>query len=183
MTRTLLPVPLHATAKAWERFSRKIVITSNHHIWVRSLADDGYGRFHDPNYTDADLPAAVRSDIVRVSRWIWWAHYGPIPPRTVIMHTCNVPICVRLDHLRAGTQQQNLLMAAELNRLAHTGGGSHRIDRADKRGQAGQSHAIRQAVLAAITEGTTDPDALATVVEAVLALGDAFADQLSLFDI
>jgi len=176
--------PPFASARAWHRFLRKAVFTSNHTIWIGALANDGYGRFHDPDYGDGDLPAGRRDETVRVSRWLWWAWHGPLPARTVVMHTCDLPICVRRDHLRPGTQRENLLMAAGRNRLAHfTAGRGTRIGRADRRGQAGQSSAIRDATRAALAAGITDPPALARIVDDAIALGDHHADQLTLFDI
>lgn len=34
--------------------------------------------------------------------------HGPIPDGMVVMHTCDNPPCVRPDHLRLGTQGDNL---------------------------------------------------------------------------
>ena len=79
MTETT-EAPPYATAKAWRRFTCKTVATATHTIWLGALADDGYGRFHDPDYTDEALPAAFRSGTVRVSRWLWWPGMGPCPP-------------------------------------------------------------------------------------------------------
>src|ERR1051326_2137393 len=33
---------------------------------------------------------------------------GPIPPRAVIRHTCDNPLCCKPSHLRMGTQQDNI---------------------------------------------------------------------------
>jgi hypothetical protein len=74
--------------------------------------------FHDPDYTDDALPAALRSGTVRVSRWMWWAWYGPLPARSVVLYRCDLPICVRFDHLAVGSQRDNLLMAAHRDRIA-----------------------------------------------------------------
>lgn len=182
MTETT-QAPPYASAKAWRRFSRKTVATATHTIWLGALADDGYGRFHDPDYTDDALPAELRSGTVRVSRWLWWAWYGPLPARTVVLHRCDLPICVRLDHLAAGSQRDNLLMAAHRDRIARTTFTGQRTDHADKRGPAGQSHAIRNAVHYALTTGITDPHQLTAIVDTVITLGDRYADQLALFDL
>jgi hypothetical protein len=133
---TLVEVPPYATPSAWQRFRRKAVITADHTVWVGALADDGYGRFTTRTTATGYLVAGRRSETVRVSRWIWWAWHGPIPARTVVMHTCDLPIYVRLDHLRLGTQRENLLMAAARERVVHIAGGI-RLDRADSRGQVG----------------------------------------------
>jgi hypothetical protein len=55
------------------------VATATHTLWLGTLANDGYGRFHDPAYTDDALPAALRSGTVRVSCWLWWTWYGALP--------------------------------------------------------------------------------------------------------
>jgi DNA-binding XRE family transcriptional regulator len=45
----------------------------------------------------------------------WWLHryvytqnFGEIPKGLVILHTCDEPSCMNIEHLRAGTQQDNL---------------------------------------------------------------------------
>lgn len=53
-----------------------------------------------------------------VHRYMWELFYGEIPAGKVIMHTCDNPSCVRIEHLRCGTQRENMLDAKEKNRMA-----------------------------------------------------------------
>lgn len=44
-----------------------------------------------------------------VHRWVWENAFGEIPStKLVVMHTCDNRKCVRSDHLRLGTQGDNL---------------------------------------------------------------------------
>ncbi len=45
---------------------------------------------------------------VRVTRWVMELLSGPIPPEMVVMHLCDNPPCIRPEHLRLGTQAENL---------------------------------------------------------------------------
>lgn len=49
----------------------------------------------------------VGGRIKRVHRLVWEEANGPIPDGLVIMHTCDTPACVRLEHLRLGTKADN----------------------------------------------------------------------------
>jgi hypothetical protein len=44
----------------------------------------------------------------RAYRVAWELTNGPIPPGLQVMHDCDNPVCVRPDHLRLGTQQENM---------------------------------------------------------------------------
>jgi len=126
-------VPAHCTAKTWARFTAKIVPTPDCHYWVGALADDGYGRF------------TANGGTVGAWRFLWTAHHGPLPPQEVVMHhSCDQPSCTRPDHLRAGSQTENLASAASRDRCAgwrHTG-------RADRPWDGRRSRAIRSALTA-----------------------------------
>jgi DNA-binding XRE family transcriptional regulator len=69
-------------------------------IWSGGLTDSGYGSVK-----------RLGPDGRRVSyahRWVWIQKHGPIPAGMVVMHACDVPACVNLDHLSVGTQRDNV---------------------------------------------------------------------------
>jgi hypothetical protein len=43
-----------------------------------------------------------------VHRHVWELVYGPVPKGMVVMHACDNPPCFRLDHLKLGTQGENM---------------------------------------------------------------------------
>ncbi len=95
-------VPAHCTAPTWARFTAKIVPVPGCHFWVGALAD---GR----------TVWASRFPVDRAPR--------PAGTALVVMRMiCDGPSCTRLDHLRAGSQTENLVSAASRDRSA--GGGT-----------------------------------------------------------
>lgn len=50
---------------------------------------------------------------------------GPIPPGMVVMHTCDVPACVNPNHLRIGTNEENMRDMARKGRAARGERGAH----------------------------------------------------------
>jgi hypothetical protein len=42
-----------------------------------------------------------------VHRVVWEMEYGPLPKGLMTCHKCDTPACIRLDHLYAGTAQDN----------------------------------------------------------------------------
>ena len=44
----------------------------------------------------------------RASRAAWERERGTIPDGMSVLHVCDEPLCVRMDHLFLGTQQENI---------------------------------------------------------------------------
>lgn len=64
--------------------------------WGRAKDKDGYGlvKRNGKQY--------------RAHRLVYQDAYGPIPPGMVVMHTCDNPSCINLNHLKLGTSQDNM---------------------------------------------------------------------------
>lgn len=56
---------------------------------------------------------------ITVHRVSYMLAYGPIPKGKLVMHTCDVPLCVRPEHLRLGTDADNT--ADKLAKDRHAG--------------------------------------------------------------
>jgi hypothetical protein len=158
-------------AAEWARVRASTVATTGHWVFVGAIGRDGYPQVWAP-----PAPGEAATS-VRVSRWMWAAHHGPIPDGQVCRHRCDLTVCVAPADLLLGTRSENSRDAARRDRITHAG----RVGKADRRGPAATARAVREAVLAALGRGVVDAAALAAVVDAELAEGDPFADQLPLF--
>lgn len=49
-------------------------------------------------------------------RYLFYQHHGEIPKGMVIMHTCDNPSCINIDHLKLGTQKDNIHDMFDKNR-------------------------------------------------------------------
>lgn len=86
------------TEKLKRRFNKKISKGVNCWIW-KGGASRGYGKF----WVDGKIRQA------HVVAWV--IEHGPVPKNKVVMHDCpggDERSCVNPDHLKLGTQQQNM---------------------------------------------------------------------------
>lgn len=58
----------------------------------------------------------VGDKIVLTHRFSWELHHGPIPEGLSVLHHCDVPNCIRPDHLFLGTQKDNVQDAIQKGR-------------------------------------------------------------------
>ena len=79
--------------EAW--FWRKVRKTSGCWEWQGRTDKDGYGIMK------------VGPHNARMHRFSWELHNGPIPDGLWVLHHCDNPPCVRIDHLWLGTATDN----------------------------------------------------------------------------
>ena len=77
----------------------KVEITDSCWLWTASHLPKGYGQF---------TPSGKGSRVY-AHRWSWEYFNGQsIPPGLDVCHTCDVPACVRPDHLFVGSRSDNM---------------------------------------------------------------------------
>lgn len=107
-------------------------------LWMGAVADDGYGRFF--------VRIHGRHASVRPQRHAYEEATGrALDPGTVLRHRCNIPICVRAEHLMPGSQRENMLDRAFDGR--HANGASWRWRGIGRKTFADRSRALRDAAL------------------------------------
>ena len=69
--------------------------------WEFHKLPNGYGQF--------SVWFEGKTHKVYAHRLMWMQDNGPIPDGMVVMHTCDNPPCINIEHLRLGTQQDNMV--------------------------------------------------------------------------
>lgn len=64
--------------------------------WRGPTGSNSFGQIH------------FRGVSTRASRAMWQLSNGPIPDGLVVMHSCDNPPCVNIDHLSLGTNRENI---------------------------------------------------------------------------
>lgn len=100
---------------AEQKFWSKVDKSGECWIWKGSI--QRYGNFSTP------------TGKIRAHRFAFELAYGQIPPiidkngtGLVVCHTCDNPLCVRIDHLWLGTQAENIADRHAKERDAHNAG-------------------------------------------------------------
>jgi hypothetical protein len=88
------------------RFWSKVNKTATCWLWMGSKTTTGYGSF-----------GISRGRIEKAHRVSWELHFGSIPQGMMVCHHCDVPLCVRPDHLFLGTQSDNMCDSRDKGRL------------------------------------------------------------------
>lgn len=98
-----------AAAGIVARFWNKVERTPTCWLW-RASTVKGYGQFAAPR----ELGGHPH---IYAHRMAWILTNGPIPDNRSVLHRCDIPLCVRPDHLFLGTQADNLNDARAKGRL------------------------------------------------------------------
>ena len=76
-------------------------------LWTGTVDSHGYGDYR-----------ALKPFKYKAHRFSYLLAYGSIPDGAVIRHVCDTPLCVRPDHLIAGTQLENMQDCVDKKRHA-----------------------------------------------------------------
>lgn len=82
-------------ASSQDVFRRYVKKTDSCWLWTGIVDRRGYGRVY-------------RGRMVFAHRFSYELHVGQIPKGLIVRHSCDVPGCVNPDHLRLGTQRDNV---------------------------------------------------------------------------
>lgn len=90
------------------RFLSKVRVEGEHWMWVGGKYGRGYGTL---SVNGKSMPAH------RVS---FMLEHGEVPDDLYVLHSCDIPACVRPDHLRVGTARENGADASACGRARTT---------------------------------------------------------------
>lgn len=72
--------------------------------WTGSSDQKGYGQLR------------IDGKLIKAHRFAWSRVNGPIPEGMLVLHSCDNPKCVNVDHLRVGTHKDNMADMDDRNR-------------------------------------------------------------------
>ena len=87
------------TDEEWmTRFWKQVDKRGSCWLWKGPMGAKGYGAFF--SWLNGEK-------YWRAHRYCWALHNGPIPDGMMVIHSCDNPWCVNIDHLRTGTASDN----------------------------------------------------------------------------
>lgn len=95
-----------------DRFWRHVKKTNTCWLWTGNKDRNGYGRILDKPHSQGGKPRLAH-------RVAWELTNGPIPDGLNLCHHCDVPTCVRPDHMFVGTQADNMADCSAKRRVAN----------------------------------------------------------------
>jgi hypothetical protein len=75
-----------------------------HNVTSHAKTRDGYGQIK------------INNKAVLLHRYIYQLYYGQIPSGMLILHKCDNPRCINIDHLECGTHAENMRQKVERGR-------------------------------------------------------------------
>jgi hypothetical protein len=96
-------------AHAKRRLLAEVRVQDQCLIWTGALLRSGYGSLA--------LRLAGEKRESRAHRVAWIVFRGPIPAGMQVLHRCDTPACVNVEHLFLGTQGDNVFDAIEKGRF------------------------------------------------------------------
>lgn len=130
------------------RFWSKVQKSRGCWLWTGNIVR-GYGQF--AYSTGLEHP---RQRHVYAHRFSYELAHGPIPHGQQVCHRCDTRLCVRLDHLFLGTQQENLDDARRKGRLIDGLGARKLSDEAYRHILTGRDRGIDLARFYGVTRTT-----------------------------
>jgi hypothetical protein len=91
-------------ALRWAKHTKRL--PSGCLVWTATCDHNGYGKIH------------IDGKMKKAHRIAWAEVNGPIPAGLVVLHKCDNPPCVELDHLQLGTRKENQQDAVRKGRYA-----------------------------------------------------------------
>lgn len=92
----LAGAPAHYSTPEEAFAARTVAMPSGCIHWTGANDDKGYGQLR------------IKRKLIKAHRYAYMRVHGAIPTGNVILHECDNPACVNVDHLRLGTQLENV---------------------------------------------------------------------------